>query len=172
GLQLLGRVLCSFLETVEGTLLLRSRLNHLFNALRRQVDEAARSLTARGRHITSRRSALGRTVHRVEPLPLFIVQRLVKPLKRRADNLYGFDGRIQSLLGGVKATNRCERNRAWARRLDEITRLRRCCAEIVESRFLVSCRMDGLSDLIDRQIGHAGSKAGATFERRGIGFGE
>jgi hypothetical protein len=32
-------------------------------------------------------------------------------------------------------------------------RLRRCGAEIVESRFLISCRMDGLSDLIDWQIG-------------------
>jgi hypothetical protein len=91
-------------------------LNHLFDALRRQVDEAARPLTARGRHITSRRSALGRAVHRVEPLPLFIAQRLVELLKRRADNLYGFDSRIKSLLGGIEAANRCERNRAWARR--------------------------------------------------------
>jgi hypothetical protein len=30
-----------------------ARLNHLFNALHWQVDEAARPLTARGRHISS-----------------------------------------------------------------------------------------------------------------------
>jgi hypothetical protein len=30
--------------------------------------------------------------------------------------------------------------------------------------------MDGLSDLIDRQIGHARRKAGTNFERLGIGF--
>jgi hypothetical protein len=30
-----------------------------------------------------------------------------------------------------------------------------CCAEILESRFLISCRMNGLSNMIDRQIGHA-----------------
>ena len=31
--------------------------------------------------------------------------------------------------------------------------------------------MNGLSNLIDRQIGHALRQAGATFERLGIGFG-
>jgi hypothetical protein len=30
--------------------------------------------------------------------------------------------------------------------------------------------MDDLSDLIDRQISHAGRQTGATFERRGIGL--
>jgi len=34
-----------------------------------------------------------------------------KPMRdwRRADNLYGFDGRLQSLLGGVEAAHRSER---------------------------------------------------------------
>src|SRR5262249_33012841 len=128
--------------------------------------------TARGHHITSRRSAPGRAVHRVEPLPLFIVQRLIKPLKWRPDNLYGLDGRIQSLLGSVEAANRCERNRTWARRLDDIACSRRRCAEIVENGFLITCGMDGLSDLLNRQIGHAGRWAGAPLARRSIGFGE
>ncbi len=105
-MQLVARLLRCLLQIIEGVLLLRSRLNHLFNALRRQVDEVTCSLTARGHHIAGRRSAPGRAVHRVEPLPLFIVQRLVKPLKWRPDNLYGLDGRIQSLLGSIEATNR------------------------------------------------------------------
>ena len=50
------------LEVVEGALLLRSRLDHLFDALHWQVDEGARLLTARGRHITSRRTAYERRV--------------------------------------------------------------------------------------------------------------
>ena len=74
---MVGSALCCFLKVVEGASLLRSGLNDLFNALHWQIDEAASLLTARGRHITSRRSA-----HRVEPLPLFIAQRLVKPFKR------------------------------------------------------------------------------------------
>jgi hypothetical protein len=41
------------LKIVKGALLLRSRLNHLFNALHWQVDEAAPLLTARGRHISA-----------------------------------------------------------------------------------------------------------------------
>ena len=53
-----------------------------------------------------------------------------------------------------------------------MARLRRCGAEIGERRFLISCRMDGLSDLINRQIGHARRQAGATFKRRGIGVGK
>ena len=167
--QLVGRLLRCLLEIVEGTLLLRGRLNYLFDAFRWHVDEAG-LLTTQGCHITGRTSALSRTVHRVEPLPLFVAQRLVKLLKRREDNLYGFDGRIQSLFGGVQATDRCERNRSWARRFDDFPCLRRCSAEIVESRFLISCRMDDLSDLIDRQISHGGHQTGATFERRGIGF--
>src|SRR4029077_17376701 len=146
-LQLIAGFLRCLLEIVKRALLLRSRLNHLFNSLHWQVDVVASLLTARGHHIASRRSALSRTVHRVEPLPLFITQRQVKPLKRRADNLYGFDSSIQSLPGGIKATNWCERNRAWTRRLDNIARLRRCRAEIVERCFLICRRMDGLSDL-------------------------
>jgi hypothetical protein len=31
-------------------------------------------------------------VHRVELPPLVIAQRLIKPLKRRAEDLYGFNG--------------------------------------------------------------------------------
>ena len=171
-MQLVTRLLRCLLQIIEGALLLRSRLNHLFNELRWQVDEAARSLTARGDYIAGRRSAPGRAVHRVEPLPLFIAQRLVKPLKWRADNLNGLDGRIQSLLGGIEATNRCKRNRTRARRLDDIACSRGCRAEIVKSCFLISCRMDGLSDLINRQNGHARRYASATFDRCGIGFGE
>jgi len=105
-LQLVRRILRCLLEIIESALLLCRRLNHLFNALHWQVDEAARLLTTRGRQIT----APGRAAHRVEPLRLFIAQRLVKPLKRRAHNRYGFDGRLQSLLSGVEAANRSERN--------------------------------------------------------------
>jgi hypothetical protein len=76
-----------FLEIVEGASLLRSRLNYLFNALHWQVDESARLLTAYGRHITSRPSALSRTIHRVEPTFLFIAQRVIEPRKGVADNL-------------------------------------------------------------------------------------
>src|SRR6516225_1285512 len=46
-LHLVSSMLYGLLEIVEGTLLLRSRLNHLFNALRWQVDDAACLLTAR-----------------------------------------------------------------------------------------------------------------------------
>ena len=127
-------------------------------------------MTTQGCHITGRTSALSRTVHCVEPLPLFVAQRLVKLLERREDNLYGLDGCIQSLCGGVQASDGCERNRIWARRFDDFPCLRRCSAEIVESRFLISCRMDDLSDLIDRQIGQGGHQTGATFEPRRIGF--
>jgi hypothetical protein len=74
-LQFVRRILRCLLEIVEGALLLRSRLNHLFNALHWQVDEAARLLTAHDRHVASRVIALGRTVHRIELPPLFIVQR-------------------------------------------------------------------------------------------------
>ena len=83
---MVGSILRCFLEIVEGASLLRSRLNDLFNALHWQVDETARLLTAYGRHITSRSSALGRTIHRVEPTFLFIAQRIIKPRKRAADN--------------------------------------------------------------------------------------
>jgi len=99
---------CS-LEIVEGASLLRSRLNHLLNALHWQVDETARLLTAYSRQITSRRT-LGRNIHRVEPMFLFIAQRVIKPRKRTVDNLYGLDGRTQSLLDGIQATYRSERH--------------------------------------------------------------
>ena len=55
-LQLIAHFLRCLLEIVEGALLLRSRLNHLFGAMRRQVDEAARLLTAHGCHIAWRTS--------------------------------------------------------------------------------------------------------------------
>jgi hypothetical protein len=107
------------LELVEGTLLLRSRLNHLFDSLHWQIDEAARLLTAQGGHISGGTSTLGRTIDRVELPPLFIAQRPVKPLKRRTQNVHGFDGRIQSLLGGIEAANRSDRSRRWTG-LDDI----------------------------------------------------
>jgi hypothetical protein len=53
---------------------------------------------------------LGRNIHRIEPMFLFIAQRVIKPRKRTVDNLYGLDGRTQSLLDGVEATYRSERH--------------------------------------------------------------
>jgi hypothetical protein len=49
---LVGSILRSFLEIVEGASLLRSRLNNLFNALHWQVDETA-SADARSRQYLS-----------------------------------------------------------------------------------------------------------------------
>jgi hypothetical protein len=47
-LQLVADFLRCLLEIVEGALLLRGRLNTLFDALRWEVDEAARLLSAQG----------------------------------------------------------------------------------------------------------------------------
>jgi hypothetical protein len=41
---------------------------------------------------------------------------------------------------------------------------------MVECRFLISCWMDRLSDLLDRQIGRLRNEAGAIGKRLGVGF--
>jgi len=83
---MVGSALCCFLKVVEGASLLRSGLNDLFNALHWQVDETARLLTTYGPHITSRSSALARTIHRVEPAFLFVAERVIDPRKCTADD--------------------------------------------------------------------------------------
>ena len=42
-----------------------------------------------------------------------------------------------SRCSAAVASDGCERNRGWARRPDDFAGLRRGCAEIVESRFLI-----------------------------------
>jgi hypothetical protein len=42
-----------------------------------------------------------------------------------------------SRYSAAVASDGRERNRGWARRSDDFAGLRRCCAEIVESRFLI-----------------------------------
>ena len=89
----------------------------------------------------------------VEARLLLIGEHVVELLQRGPHRLHSVEHRLHALLHGIDAADGRQRHVSWARGLDDLRRLYRCVAELVEGRALLVGGIERLLNFIDRDAG-------------------
>ena len=90
---------------------------------------------------------------RVEARLLLVTEHVVELLERWPHHLHSIEHRLHALLHRIDAADRRQRHIGGARGLDDLSRLHRCIAKLVEGHALFVSRIDRLCNFVDRDAG-------------------